>query len=192
MITNRIHKARIELNNQLEQRKLLIQNIKQEKQNLKESTSTFRNATEAQRILQEVAKQVQEQAHDRIASLVTRCLALVFPDPYKLEILFEKKANRTEAVLVLTRNGKQFDPTDSTGGGVLDVVSFALRLSCLYLQMPKPREIVIMDEPFKYLSTNLRPRVASMLEMLSEELEFQFIISTHSKALKLGTVIELE
>lgn len=167
-------------------------NLKEERKRLKTLRKMYKAKRRVQSILQEVAEKVQNSAHKKIASLVTHCLALVFDDPYSFKVKFEKKRNKTEASFILLRDGKEFDPDDSTGGGVLDVVAFALRLASLCMQLPPRRRIMILDEPFRHLSADRRPRVRAMIEMLAEKMQVQFIIATHMKSLQMGTVVDIQ
>lgn len=147
---------------------------------------------EAQELAQKVAQAVQQQAHDRIAGVVSRCLEAVFVDnSYDFRIIFERKRGRTEAKLVFERDGMLVDPLTASGGGIVDMASFALRLSCLILHKPPLRRVLLMDEPFKYVSEEYRERVCLLLQQLSCEMNVQFIIVTHIDELKTGTVIEI-
>lgn len=148
-------------------------------------------AQDAQKIVQTVAETVQEQAHNRIAGVVSRCLATVFDAPYEFKIKFERSRGHTEARLLFVRDGLDVDPITSAGGGVVDVAAFALRVSCLMLKRPAARRVLILDEPFRFVSEDYRPRVAQMLEDLSTELSIQFIMVTHIKELCVGKVIEI-
>jgi len=132
----------------------------------------------AQQIVQEVAQQVQQAAHDRIASVVTQCLQAVFDEPYTFRIDFERKRGRTEARLLFVRGKLEIDPLDAAGGGVIDVAAFALRVACLILSRPQLRRVLILDEPFAHVKPPevLGPRICEMLEMLSREFDIQFII----------------
>ena len=166
--------------------------VKQEKKSLKEERERLSNLKEAQAVLQEVARGVQELAHQRISTLVTKCLQTVFGPSYELAVEFVKKRNKTEAIIYVCKDGHKLDPSDSSGGGICDLAAFSLRLACLSLQLPQGRKVLIMDEPFKWVSANHRTKIRLMLEMLSEELGMQFILSTHMKSLQTGTIIELE
>jgi len=146
---------------------------------------------EAQFILQFVGQHIQEQVHQQIAGVVSRCLEAVFDEPYEFEIRFEKKRNRTEARLVFVRDGVEFNPMDAAGGGVIDVAAFALRLACLMLRRPPARRVLILDEPFRFVSATYRPAIKQLLETLAEELNMQFIMVTHIPELVIGRVIEL-
>jgi DNA repair exonuclease SbcCD ATPase subunit len=146
---------------------------------------------DAQAIGQQVAQMVQQEAHNEIADVVTQCLQAVFDEPYRFIIHFEKKRGRTEARLVFERDGLEVDPMTASGGGVVDVAAFALRLSCLMLSKPPLRRMLILDEPFKFVSPDLRPRVRKLMETLAEEKGIQILMVTHIEGLKTGGVIQL-
>ena len=148
---------------------------------------------EAQRIVQGIAQALQQRAHNSIAKVVTRCLQAVFDDPYEFKIRFDMKRGKTEARLVLIRDGKEFDdPLNEVGGGVMDVAALALRLACIVLAKPPHRRLVILDEPFAHVrGKENRKRTGQMILKLSEDLGFQIVICSDIPAYRLGTVIEL-
>ena len=150
------------------------------------------NAKEAQAIVQTVASSIQEQAHSKIASVVSRCLDSVFDEPYEFQIQFERKRGKTEARLVFVRDEHEYSPIDSSGGGVIDVAAFALRVACLMLSVPAKRRTIVLDEPFKFVSIEYRDSIREMIELLSEEMSVQFIIVTHIPEIKCGKVIEVK
>jgi hypothetical protein len=149
------------------------------------------------KVLQEAALEIQQEAHRRIASVVSRCLEDVFEDAYQFEIRFERKRGRTEAGLVFSRRGLELlDPLNEAGGGVVDVAAFALRLVCLVLEKPEKRRLLILDEPFSKVrgSTN-RSRVRALVENLADEFGVQFVINIDGEVYPeflLGTVVEIE
>lgn len=153
--------------------------------------TAFLDADEAQQIVQAIAETIQEEAHDRIAGVVSRCLSAVFDEPYTFKIQFERIRGRTEAKLLFVRDGQELNPIDSSGGGVVDVAAFALRVSCLMLARPACRRVLIMDEPFRFVSAGYRGRVRAMVEGLQKDLGIQFIMVTHIEELQMGSVIDL-
>ena len=155
------------------------------------SKSHQEDVVEATTLAQTVAQAVQQQAHDQIAGVVSRCLEAVFPDAYKFVIHFERKRGRTQARLTFERDGMEIDPMEASGGGVVDVASFALRLSCLILHKPPLRRVMVMDEPFRFVSEEYRERIRRLLHELSNEMDVQFILVTHISELKTGTIVEL-
>ncbi len=166
----------------------------QEKFNLEQVQQLLTNTEEAQVIAQQIAQAIQQQAHKRIAGVVSKCLEAVFTgeDVYGFKIDFERKRGRTEAKLMLTKNGHEIDdPLDFDSGGVCEVAAFALRLSCLVLSKPRLRKVIIFDEPFKSISDDYLDNVRMLLDRLSEEFGVQFIIVTHIKQLETGKVIRL-
>lgn len=165
--------------------------VKEDRAAVTEAEDLLFDTEEAHRAITAVAQAVQEQAHDRIAGVVSRCLEMVFDEPYEFRIMFEKKRNRTEARLVFVREGQEINPLDASGGGVVDVAAFALRLSCLMLARPARRRLVILDEPFKFVSAEYRARVRAMLEGLAEDMGVQFIMVTHIDELRTGTIVEI-
>jgi DNA repair exonuclease SbcCD ATPase subunit len=149
-------------------------------------------SSEALSVAQSAAQHIQTLAHDRIASLVTQCLKAVFgAGAYEFKILFDKKRGHTEARLVFVRGGREVDPAGASGGGAVDVAAFALRLSCLMTHRPPLRKLLVLDEPFRCLSEEYKPAARLLLEKLSVELGVQFVIVTHDKEFKIGTVVEI-
>lgn len=164
-----------------------------EKKHLEEAALDVADHYRAQEALQQVAEEVQKEAHKRISSVVTKCLKIVFgEDAYSFRIKFEQKRGKTDAVLQFKRGKHTIDPITGAGGGPVDIASFALRLAVLSLQLPAKRRLILMDEPFNTLHKSLQIRVRQMLEMLAEELNFQFVLITHDSELATGKVITLE
>lgn len=147
---------------------------------------------EARAIIQSTAHAIQQEAHSRIAGVVTRCLRAVFgDDAYTFQIKFEQKRGRTEALLIFERNGLEIAPLGAAGGGAVDVAAFALRLAALMLQRPPQRRCLVLDEPMKYLSKEYRPVIRELFLELAEELEMQFIIVTHDTEMACGTIVRI-
>ena len=151
------------------------------------------NVLQAQAIAQEVAEAVQQKAHRRIASVVTRCLKAVFgEDGYEFRIEFDRKRGKTEARLEFVRDGMVLDPTSESGGGMVDVAAFALRLACVILALPKRRKLLILDEPFKHVNgEEYQAKVGGMLEVLAKETGVQIVMVTDDDWLRIGKVIQL-
>ncbi len=182
---------RNKLNPLLEARKTALRKIKEEKENLEKAKQRLENVQEAQIIVQDVAQTLQNTAHRRIASVVSKCLRLVFDYPYQFKIHFDKKRGKTEARLSFLRGNLEVSPLGATGGGVIDVAAFALRLASLILSLPPRRRLLVLDEPFARLSVEYRPQVAETLEVIAEDLGVQIIQITHSSELEIGKIVRL-
>lgn len=159
----------------------------QDLQFTKEALAEVAEATKA------LALQCQMQAKASLEQFVTRCLADIFPENrYRFQLAYERKRDQSEVRFVLVDGeGNQYDPLKSNGGGVVDIIAFALRLATLVLSMPRPAQVLILDEPFRFLSAEHRGRVAALLDTLASELGFQFLMVTHIPELARGNVMEL-
>lgn len=170
----------------------LDRTVKQESKALIAVEQELIDAQTAQEILQHLSQATQNQVHQRLSKVVSSCLTAVFGDEaYEFKIEFDRKRGRTEARLLFTRNGMELDPLTASGGGMVDVAAFALRVACLVLHRPRLRRLVIADEPFRFVSAEYQPNVQTMLESLAEELNVQVIFVTHVDALVVGKIIQL-
>lgn len=144
-------------------------------------------------ILKDLALHNQASCQERISGVVTRCLDTVIPgNPYVFSMVFEDKRNQTEARCVLKdESGNEFDPISENGGGLVDLITFGLRLACLMLIKPRPRKVLILDEPFRFISANYRSGLTELLETLCEELNLQIIMVTHMPELATQAKIQL-
>lgn len=79
-----------------------------------------------------------------------------------------------------------------SGGGVVDVAAYALRVACLNLSRPKKRQVLILDEPFKAVHSPVyRKRLRDLIWKLSDEMGIQHIIVTGITDFQLGKIIRL-
>jgi DNA repair exonuclease SbcCD ATPase subunit len=153
------------------------------------------HARVAQALLQAVSAEVQAVAHERIASVVSRCLDAVFGEGfYGFKIAFDRKRGRTEARMSFVRDGHEMDPADECSGGAVDVAAFALRLAVLVLHRPPLRRLLVLDEPFRHVKPPevYAPRICALLEALAAEFGMQIIlIPSIDRHYQVGTVIRL-
>lgn len=165
--------------------------LESEERELSKAKKTHEHTLQAQEVLQLLAQAVQQQAHERIARVVSSCLAAVFEDPYEFEIQFDRKRGKTEASLRFLRGELNVDPLTASGGGVVDVAAFALRVVCLVMHRPRLSSVVVLDEPFKYVSASYQEGVREMLEQLAEDMGVQIIFVSHNENLATGKIVEL-
>jgi DNA repair exonuclease SbcCD ATPase subunit len=182
---------RKELNKLIHEKSVLRNSLKTELGEKKNSEIILNNFLTGQQLLQNVAEKVQNVIYKKIDVVVTKCLTAIFDDPYGFKIIFEQKRNKTEARMVFTKNGYEFDPMEASGGGVVDVAAFALRVASLIISKPKLRRLIVMDEPFKFVSAEYHERCRELLLTLSKEFDIQFIIVTHIKDLVCGKKVNI-
>ena len=110
-------------------------------------------AEEVASIVSGAAQAAQMRFGGVVAGVVTEGLNTVYPDnPYEFRLEFRESAGKTVVDTLLYRDGEPLDPLASTGGGVWDVLAFALRVALLVLTATdKTRMLLVLDEPFKFL-----------------------------------------
>ena len=176
--------------------RLALDRKQKEEEFLKQAIEKHEACKEAQDFIVEVAHSIQQNVHQSISRIVCRCLDSVFDNPYEFAIDFEVKRNKTEAVLVMRRDGIEFrDPKKEVGMGVIDVASLGLRVACIVLSQPRKAKVLILDEPFKNVrGADNKARLRSMLQALASEMEFQFILNVDVEAypeFALGKIVEV-
>jgi len=162
------------LSMQEEEKKNQLQDIIERKRILKKK---YNDSLKAQALIQKVAKETQQKLEYHIGNVVTMAQAAVFPDPYGFELEFVERRGKTECDIWFVKDGERMEPMFSSGGGALDIASFALR--CAFWSLKRTRSTIILDEPMKFLSRDLQDKASEMIKMLSEKLGLQFIIVSH-------------
>ena len=164
-----------------ERRKLEEQTIEL-KDKIRKAKFKALDIEKAQAIIQTVAEQTHNQLKFRITEPVSLALAAVWgqEEAFTLELEFPMRRNQTECDMYFGRDGELYEPTNSTGGGVVDVAAFALRPALLRLVHPSLRPVLILDEPLKWLDSAHHKDAADMLATVSKELGIQMIITTHT------------
>ena len=150
---------------------------------IKGTRKELRHLEQAREIIREVGLQTQQQLQYHIGDIASLALESVFPDPYELVVEFVQRRNKTECDLYFSRNEQRISPLDASGGGAVDVAAFALRIASWSMQTPRSRNIIILDEPFGFVSDDLQEKASQMIKELSERLGLQFLIVTHKDIL---------
>ncbi len=136
-------------------------------------------------VLAEAAKITQQQFSECVQNMVTMAIQAVYGLPLKFLVNFEIKRNKAECQLLVQEGDKEpFVPKDEMGGGLLDVISFALRVVLWSLERPRSNNVLLLDEPLKFLGKGeLLNKAAIMVKDISHRLGLQIIINTHEPEL---------
>ena len=155
----------------------LLEKSKLEKNQLEQK---LKYVEQAQVFLQKVAQETQEHLKFQIEDIVNLALETCFPGEYEFEILFEISRGKTSAELSFKdqRSGRPIDPMNASGGGVADVVAFALRIAC-YAMENGTDDLIVLDEPMKFVSRDLLANVCEIFRTLADKLNLQVIMVTH-------------
>lgn len=147
---------------------------------LRQQTDKIEKATV---VINEVAILTQNKLRDRLADLCNTALAAVFDKLYKVTMELITSRGRSEANVVLqTDHAKGSDILDWSGGGIADVVSFALRMALWSLRESRS-SVIVLDEPFKNVSRDAQAKASSLIKYMAEQLGVQFIVVSHEEEL---------
>jgi hypothetical protein len=167
---------------------ILKKDIIDRKRKIKELCCAVDELEQAHLIIQHVALQTQKEIELEISEIVTLALCAVYEeDDYEFCLDFEFKRGKTEAMTSILKNGYSFDLMDATdssddsGGGILDIISFAVRVACWKISNPAPANTMFLDEPFKWISAEYKPAAIDMLKMIGDKLKIQIVMVTHDK-----------
>lgn len=183
MNSNNVKSLRSKVDSLRGQQKQVAKNLKESEERLDIYKSDLYNHEKAREVIKEAALKTQEALAFHISDITSLALQAVFPEPYSLDVQFVQRRNKTECDLFFKRDDAEMDPMLASGGGPVDVASFALRVASWSMQNPSSRSIIVLDEPMRFLSTDLQPKASEMIKELSEKLGIQFIIITHEEEL---------
>ena len=135
-------------------------------------------------LFQMTSQFARDQAKNQIEALVTKCLQYIFDSSVEFQIELEELRNKASAEFYVVNNTKDFflktKPEQSRGGGVVDIVSLALRISFLQTHKPPISGPLILDEPAKHVSEEYIHNVGDFLKQTSEIFNRQVIMVTHN------------
>ena len=138
---------------------------------------------DAQAIIHSVARATQDELSYRISDAASLGLATVFDKPYELDVQFEIKRKQTECKIQFKRDGLLIDPKTASGIGAVDIAAFCLQIAVFSISRPSPRNILILDEPFKHLKgeeANLR--ALQLVRHMSSTLNIQIIMVSDERS----------
>ena len=143
-------------------------------------------------LLQRTSEFARNQAKIQIESLVTNCLQYIFDNNIEFQIEIEELYGKPNAEFyVITKADETIiktKPEQSRGGGIVDIISLALRIAFLQVHKPKIEGPIILDEPAKHVSEEYIFNVADVLKRTSEMFGRQIIMVTHNNHLSsIGT-----
>lgn len=164
----------------------LLDELAKKSTRLEISNKKAEDLTKARALIIEVSERTQDRLKTRVEGLVTMALNSVFDRPFKFQLLFEQKRNKIECTPVIIENENVYDEIpDDLGGGLLPVVSFALRVVFWSLENPQSRNVIILDEPIKgALGGEQIERAVQMYKEISHKLGIQLLFVTHNTEMK--------
>ncbi|MCG0276063.1 MAG: ATPase [Thermosediminibacteraceae bacterium] len=138
-------------------------------------------------LLQKTSEYAREQAKQQIEMLVTRCLQFIFGENIEFKIELSEVRGRPEAEFYVVSSYGDTSiitkPQDARGGGIVDVISLALRIAVIQCSNTYVNGPIILDEPAKHVSNEYISNVAQFLKQISKIFKRQIIMVTHNQFL---------
>jgi DNA repair ATPase RecN len=136
-------------------------------------------------LLTSIGEERQETARRQVEELASRAMQVIFGEELTFHLVPGERAGQaTMEFMVRSKyDDMEVDTSvlDARGGGMAAVLGFVLQLVVLLLT-EDARNILILDEPFAWVSEAYESRVAEFLREVSERARVQIILVTHSKA----------
>ncbi len=166
-------------------KKEVMNNITLEFEKVEGLKKSLKHHKQAKEIINQIGLKTQSQLQYNISSITTLALKGIFKDKdaYELKAEFVERRDKTECDLLFVKGENTFNPITSSGGGAIDVASFALRIVSWSMEFPHLQNVIILDEPMRFLSVDLQEKASRMIKELSDKLGLQFIIITHEQEL---------
>lgn len=174
----------VNINKRKGRRDELVEQINAVKKTISKNKKEVIRYENAANIVNLVSMETQNQISYHLSEIVSLALVSVLPEPYTLKLEFDMSRNKTEAfITLLDERDQEVDPMDAVGGGVVDLACFALKVACWAMEVPRRRPVLILDEPFKHLSSSLIPAAADMLKAVADHVGLQVIMVSHKDGL---------
>jgi DNA repair ATPase RecN len=142
--------------------------------------------TQAREVFQLAGETAREQAKQSVERVVTWALQAVFGPEISFVVSLEERRDQPEAdfAVVSTYGGTtpvRTEPMEARGGGIVDVISLALR--SVLLERTRMGGPLVLDEPGKHVSEEYSRALGEFIRAISEDTGRQVILVTHNSEL---------
>jgi len=148
---------------------------------LKNDELLYAQAVELLSLVQVVTR---DRVKESFETIVTHALNFILnSDKYSFHLIFGRRGNLQELNFAVQTpdNPEPHSLLDTSGGGVINVVAFALRVVLMEISNPKINGFMLLDESFANLSAEYQPRASEFLKEINEKFSRQVVMITHSK-----------
>lgn len=135
--------------------------------------------------LQSLSDQARVAVLDKISGIVTDALQAIKDKnvEFKMSLNIERNQPTLTLNILDKQDGQLYDPLQSFGGGIADIISVVLRIALLVAWKPSLSRVLILDESAKHVAVADQELLAEFITKLSKSLGIQFIWITHSDVL---------
>ena len=186
-LDNVFNNLNIELGNLNGQCVAIKKSIEDNEEDIIELKDKKERETKAVELLNFVQKVTREKTQKQFEQLVTYAIQYVFEDD-KFEFALEFDRRGTLGTLEFNIKTpdlqEKADIIDTDSGGVINIVSLALRLVLLETFVPRNEGFIVFDESFAGLSEEYLPKASQFLKEISAKFNRQIIMITHKQEFK--------
>lgn len=158
-------------------------NLRLKRKERTELNKSITHSNKARDLILKVSQETQRIVEIKITNLITTAIQEIISPEYECRVDFDLKNNQLIADVWVVKNEKESEPMFGHGGGVVDIFSMSSRLSLWSLSPEgmRTRPILILDEPFKFVSEAFHNNVSTVLNKVKNKLGIQIIMTTHIK-----------
>jgi DNA repair exonuclease SbcCD ATPase subunit len=121
---------------------------------------------------------VSSNGIQKIESIVSHGLQLVFEDSNLRLFIDKRETTRGNSYRLLIKNQNTTgNPMDSFGGAVQNVVAFLLRV--ILVKRFKLAKLLILDEQFSNVSEDLQPKISALLDTMTKKFGYTLLTVSH-------------
>lgn len=162
----------------------ILKSIEKRKEKISKLEKEISHLRKVDLLLKQASEYARSQFKEQLEYLITSSLQSVFQKELSFHIeLFESHNSPGASFLIEEEVGDErvyYDPLESRGGGLVDMISIILRIAFLYFLEPKIEGPLLLDEPAKHLSDEYVHDFANFLKSLTTDLDLQILLVTHN------------
>jgi len=188
----------MEIENKIEERQSNLDLLSAENRVLKKEICRYDNklsveqnkleiTTKALEFVESVANARRGSMKDKIESVLSEALCMIYGSNYQVEMIYEFRHNRTALDIEYIKETPDGDVRRALDGsghglGISDVVSVPIRMLVL-MGSDNIDKVCFLDEPYHFISDDKIPLVGEFLRTLCDKLQMQVVMSTHHREL---------
>lgn len=182
---HRLKQMEDDYNRQLAEQNLLIKQKEEEELKIITDRELKTHLEKVNILLVNTAEAAREAGRQRMEKVVTKALQSVFGPDFWFEIDMDEAGGKPIArflVCSIGENGEEVknEPQDARGGGINDIVAFAVQVATLVVyNEPKIQGPILLDEPGKHVSEEYVVKFGDFLEFISKTFGRQINMVTH-------------
>ncbi|WP_455258032.1 ATPase [Peptoniphilus asaccharolyticus] len=185
-LNKKIEDLEAKLNVQKGRRDIVQKNLDSQLEKIENLKKDETILSQVEILLNKASEYGREQAKTQVESLVSSCLSFIFETDVEFVIeLNDGKITGADFYVVSNYDGYtvKTQPETSRGGGIVDIISIALRIAMIEIYNPKIEGPLILDEPGKHVSEEYVFNLGEFLRRSSTMFHRQIIMVTHNKYL---------